>query len=555
MMTDPQPTQWWRDAVIYQIYPRSFADRNGDGMGDINGMRDKLGYLSNLGVDAIWLSPFYRSPQKDAGYDVSDYRQVDERFGTLEDFEGLILEAHQGGMKVIVDLVPNHTSDQHEWFQAALAAAPGSPERERYMFRDGKGPDGSEPPNNWKSVFGGRAWTRVTEPDGTPGQWYLHIFDTSQPDLNWENPEVRAEMESVLRFWLDRGVDGFRVDVAHGMIKKAGLPDWEERTEMVADADTAEPTNATPYWDQDGVHEIYRSWNQVLAEYDGDRMLVAEAWVSPIERLFLYVRPDEMQQAFNFEFLLSGWDAEKVTNNIAESLRASGEVGAPPTWVISNHDVVRAATRLGFGPKDDDGSNNIAKAPDEALGQLRARAYLLLMLGFPGSAYLYQGDELGLPDYYNVPDAMRQDPSFARTGGEMRGRDGCRIPMPWDSTKPGYGFSDVADPAPGWLPQPGSYAVYAADQQVGIPGSTFEVIKAALALRHERKLGQGELEFSAEHEPAAGIVSYTNNGVTVVTNMGNDQVELPVYEQILLASIPEAVTDGMLEPNATVWLA
>jgi len=323
--------EWWRDAVIYQVYPRSFADASGDGIGDLPGITSRLDHLAELGVDAVWLSPFYRSPQADAGYDVSDYRDVDPLFGTLDDFDALLARAHELGLRVIVDLVPNHTSDEHVWFQAALAAGPGSPERARYLFREGRGEDGELPPNNWESIFGGPAWTRVAD-----GQWYLHLFDSRQPDLDWEHPEVRAEFEDVLRFWLDRGVDGFRIDVAHGMVKEAGLPDWDghvsmiEGSEDVARADQVNGSgNQGPMFDQDGVHEIYRAWNRVLAAYAGDRALVAEAWVEPLSRLARYVRPDEMQQAFNFAFLATHWDAPALRDVIEASYATADGVGAP----------------------------------------------------------------------------------------------------------------------------------------------------------------------------------------------------------------------------------
>ncbi|MCU1518779.1 MAG: glycoside hydrolase family 13 protein, partial [Pseudarthrobacter sp.] len=373
---------WWAGAAVYQIYPRSFADANGDGMGDLRGVTARLPYLKRLGVDAVWLSPFYKSPQADGGYDVADYRQVDPRFGSLADFDAMLQKANGLGIRVIVDLVPNHTSDEHLWFQEALASPPGSPERDRYMFRAGKDAvsgsgDGTLAPNNWHSIFGGPAWSRVTEADGAPGQWYLHLFDTKQPDLNWDNAEVKEEMRSVMRFWLDRGVDGFRVDVAHGMVKEAGLPDWDGVAAMVegtsdqpADTGHASPGDApgshtdaqephravspqyppSPFFDQEGVHEIYRDWNRVLAAYDGDRMMVAEAWVEPAERLARYVRKDEMQQAFNFDFLLAGWDVGRMADAIDDSLRAAASVGAPSTWVLSNHDTVRHSTR--FGLKD-----------------------------------------------------------------------------------------------------------------------------------------------------------------------------------------------------------
>src|SRR5690606_23427403 len=470
--------QWWRTAVIYQVYPRSFADASGDGVGDLPGITSRLPHLAELGVDAVWLSPFYRSPQNDAGYDVADYCDVDPLFGTLADADALVAEAHRLGIRVIVDLVPNHTSSEHPWFRAALAAAPGSPERARYVFRDGRGPDGSEPPNNWTSVFGGRAWTRVTEPDGTPGQWYLHLFDASQPDLNWENPEVHEMFESVLRFWLDRGVDGFRVDVAHGMVKAEGLPDWDGTSAMidgVHDGELGSEDGATgagntgPMWDQDGVHDIYRAWNRVLAEYDGDRCLVAEAWVEPLSRLARYVRPDEMHQAFNFSFLTTLWRAPLLRTVVTESLAANDAVGAPTTWVLSNHDVVRHTSRLGLetpGARPN-GIGADDPQPDEELGLRRGRAATLLMLGLPGSAYLYQGEELGLPEHTTLDDAERQDPAWWRSGHTERGRDGCRVPLPWEADAPAYGFSPTGR---SWLSQPESFARYALDRQRGVEG-------------------------------------------------------------------------------------
>lgn len=557
---------WWEDAVIYQIYPRSFADGNGDGMGDLHGITGKLPYLQNLGVNAVWLSPFYVSPQADAGYDVADYRDVDPRFGTLADFDAMLTEAHQRGLKVIVDLVPNHTSDEHEWFQAALRSPEGSAERNRYMFRNGGGENGELPPNNWQSIFGGNAWTRVED-----GQWYLHLFDTKQPDLNWENPEVHEEMISVLRFWLDRGVDGFRIDVAHGLVKAEGLPDWAGRESMVGDVhnpDAAEEAAATeptpPYFDQPGVHAIYRDWNRVLAEYPGNRMLVAEAWVEPAERLFHYVRPDEMQQAFNFDFLRAGWDAKRLSASITESLAQAGNVGAPSTWVLSNHDTVRHTTRFGLQdptqlPK---GVGAQDEQPDEALGLRRGRAALLTMLALPGSAYLYQGDELGLPEHTLLDDAVRQDPSFFRTEGVERGRDGCRVPLPWTADAPGFGFSTTDDDgvAP-WLPQPAGFSRYAADVQVDRPGSVHELVKAALAERSSRRLGRGSLEWAPEHRAEDGVLTFTNGSVLVIANMGAEPMKLPAGV-VVIASAEDAVTNDangaetgtLLQPDSSVWI-
>ena len=407
--------------MIYQVYPRSFADADGDGIGDLPGITGRLEHLVELGVDALWLSPFYLSPQADAGYDVADYRTVDPVFGTLADADALLHKAERLGLRVIVDLVPNHTSDEHEWFRAALKSAPGSPERDRYMFRDGVG---DRPPNDWKSVFGGGAWQRVTEADGTLGQWYLHLFDVKQPDLNWHNPQVRAEFESILRFWLDRGVAGFRIDVAHGLVKAPGLPPYGAEHELLHGAEEDRPS--PPYWDQDGVHEIYRAWRRIIDGYDGDRVLVAEAWVEPADRLARYLRPDELHQSFNFPYLVTPWHAADLRAVITESLQATDAVGAPTTWVLSNHDLVRHATRFGYpaGTRLPNGVGADDPQPDAALGLRRARAATLVMLALPGSAYVYQGEELGLPEHTSMPDDARQDPTWLRS--QHRGRDGCR---------------------------------------------------------------------------------------------------------------------------------
>ncbi|NTW40115.1 MAG: glycoside hydrolase family 13 protein [Cellulomonadaceae bacterium] len=547
-------------------------------MGDLPGITAHLTHLSRLGVDAIWLSPFYLSPQHDGGYDVADYRVVDPRFGTLDDFDALLKAAHGRGMRVMVDLVPNHTSSEHAWFTAALAAGPGSPERARYLFRDGQGPDGSEPPNNWKSVFGGPGWTRVTEADGTAGQWYLHLFDTSQPDLDWTNPEVSAEFESVLRFWLDRGVDGFRVDVAHGMAKEDGLPDWDGTSSLLEinadvpanppaqDADDATgpddaPVDAPrdhsgPMWDQEAVHDIYRHWHAVLAEYPGDRAMVAEAWVEPADRLARYLRPDEMQQAFNFAFLQSRWNAPELRETITSSLEAMDAVGAPTTWVLSNHDVVRHTSRLGLPPgarPHGIGASDVQ--PDEELGLRRGRAATLLMLALPGSAYLYQGEELGLPEHTTLDDAERQDPAWWRSGHTERGRDGCRIPLPWEADEPAFGFSPTGAT---WLSQPSSFARYAADVQRRTPGSTLELYRAALRLRREFNLGTGSLAWvdGLPNAASASALIFVNRELLVVTNVGGSVLRLPADLDVLLVSHEVPVADDgavLVPPDTTVW--
>ncbi|WP_228543147.1 glycoside hydrolase family 13 protein [Micromonospora sp. HM134] len=537
---------WWTEAVIYQIYPRSFADSDGDGIGDLPGITARLGHLAELGVDAVWLSPFYPSPQADAGYDVADYRDVDPLFGSLADADRLIAEARTKGLKVIVDLVPNHTSSAHRWFRAAVAAAPGSPERARYIFRDGLGPDGVEPPNDWQSVFGGPAWTRLVEPDGRPGQWYLHLFDTAQPDLNWDNPEIRAEFLDVLRFWLDRGVDGFRVDVAHGLIKQADLANWEEPQEILSGNEADKPR--PPMWDQDGVHEVYQEWRRVLDSYEGDRILVAEAWVEPAERIARYVRPDEMHQAFNFEYLLAAWTAPAQYAVITRSLEATDAVGAPTTWVLSNHDVIRHASRMGLSAKGGrpNGIGIGDPQPDAALGLRRGRAATLLMLALPGSAYLYQGEELGLPEHTTLPDESRQDPTWERSGHTQRGRDGCRVPIPWEADAPSYGFGPTDA---SWLPQPPLWAEYALDRQRGVPGSTYETYRTALRLRREHALGRGTLEWLSSGDE---VLSFRNGGLTVLTNFGASAVPPPAGE--LLHSSAPLDADGRVPTDVTVWV-
>ena len=534
---------WWRTAVIYQVYPRSFADSDGDGFGDLPGIAARLDHLADLGVDALWLSPFYPSPQADAGYDVADYRSVDPLFGSLADFDKLVARAKELGLRVIVDLVPNHSSDEHEWFRAAVAGGPGHPMRDRYVFRDGVA---DSPPTGWESVFGGSAWTRITEPDGRPGQWYLHLFDVRQPDFNWDHPAVRAEFDDILRFWLDRGVDGFRVDVAHGLVKQLDV-DWAHGSSgpVVYKPDAEAP----PMWDQESVHDIYREWRSVVDSYGPDRILVAEAWVEPPERLARYVRPDEMHQAFNFEYLLAPWDADALRPLIERSLAAAGTVGAPTTWVLSNHDVVRHASRLAFPPGEEPrtGIGADDPQPDAELGLRRARAATLLMLALPGAAYLYQGEELGLPEHTTLPDDVRQDPTWSRSSFTVRGRDGCRVPVPWRSDAPAYGFSPTGA---SWLPQPAAYGDLAPDRQRGVEDSTLELYRTALHVRRDRGLGLGSLTIV---DPPVGPVLVARNGSTLImANTGADAVRLPDGAWPLLSSGPIG-PGGTVPPDTTVW--
>ncbi|MGI9085956.1 MAG: glycoside hydrolase family 13 protein [Aeromicrobium sp.] len=551
-------TLWWRDAVIYQVYPRSWADADGDGIGDLPGITARLGHLTWLGVDALWLSPFYTSPQHDGGYDVADYRDVDPRFGTLPDFDRLLSRAHELELRVIVDLVPNHTSIDHAWFREALRAAPGSPERARYLFRDGRGEHGDEPPNNWTSTVGGPGWTRITEPDGSPGQWYLHLFDVTQPDLDWTNPEVHAELESVLRFWLDRGVDGFRIDVAHGLVKTDGLPDT-----ATPHGFDSNPTSQSPMWDQDGVHEVYRRWREITDEYavpgeDADRILCAEAWVKPPEALARYVRGDELHQSFNFAFLMTSWLASDLRATITETLAAAESVGAPQTWVLSNHDVVRHATRLGYpqtpGPPRRSGIGAGDPQPDAALGLRRARAATTVMLALPGSAYLYQGEELGLPEATRLPDDVREDPTWERSGHTERGRDGCRVPMPWEGSTPSLGFGPGVE---AWLPQPAEYGALAVDRQRGAGGSTLELYRTLLRLRLELRLGLGSLTWSddaTDEVLAFTITTRDYRAVLVLANFGSPPARLPEGARLLVASSPHVSAEHGVPTDAAVWV-
>jgi alpha-glucosidase len=535
---------WWRSAVIYQIYPRSFADGNGDGTGDLPGITSRLDHVASLGAQAIWLSPFYPSPQRDGGYDVADYRDVDPQFGTLDDFAALMERAHELGLRVIVDLVPNHCSAEHQDFRAALAAQPGSHERRKFHFKDGRGTEGELPPNDWTSMFEGPAWTRVIEADGEPGQWYLHLFDSSQPDWNWDDTSVRSDFEKTLRFWLDRGVDGFRVDVCDAIIKAPGLPDWPHRTKGVV-----EPIDGVmpPMWDQEGIHDVFREWRRVLDTYDGTRILCAEAWLAP-ERAARIVRPGEMHQAFNFRYLEQPWDAESIRSSILSSLEANDAVGAPTTWVLSNHDVMRHASRYGY-----DGSVELESGvgaddpqPGRELGLRRARAATAIMLALPGSVYLYQGEELGLPEVTDLPDSLRQDPVWERSGHRIRGRDGCRVPLPWTPDGPSFGFGRSETT---WLPQPSYFGNYAVVQQSTDETSTLSFYRHLLRLRADLGLGEGELIWD-ERSLERDVIRFRRGRTHVTANLSADAIPCPAG-RLLASSVP---ITGEIPRDATVWV-
>lgn len=531
---------WWRSAVIYEIYPRSFADGNGDGVGDLAGVRDHLGYLASLGVDAVWFTPWYVSPLSDGGYDVADYRAIDPTFGSLDEAEQLIDEALSLGIRTIIDVVPNHVSSQHPWFQQALSAGPGSPERERFWFRPGRGRDGREKPNNWTSNFSGDTWTRTTNPDGSPGEWYLHLFSPEQPDLNWNHPDVRREHEEILRFWFDRGVAGIRIDSAALLIKDPALP------EIPAHPAPGEHPNT----DRDELHEVYRSWRKIADSYPGTRVLVGEIWLPDVDRFAQYLRSDEMHTAFNFDFLARPWDAGQLRASIDLTLAAHAPVGAPPTWVLSNHDVTRPVTRLG---RTDSSFSFAAKQKavptDPVVGARRAGAAALLAAALPGSMYIYQGDELGLPEVEDLPDDVREDPMFFRSQGADPGRDGCRVPLPWSGTEPPFGFSDVGR-AP-WLPQPDDWAQLTVEAQEQDPSSMLGLYREALRIRKlETDLHVGD--FTWFNEDSRQLAFTRGSSFMSVTNFSSDLVDLPEHSAILITSQP--LIEGRLPPDSTAWL-
>jgi alpha-glucosidase len=559
----PPGTPWWRDAVIYQVYLRSFAagaepgTASGDGrVGNLAGVRSRLPYLAELGIDAIWFSPWYRSPMADAGYDVADYRAIEPLFGTLDEAEKLITEAHVLGIRIILDIVPNHGSDQQQWFIDALAAAPGSPERARYIFRPGRGANGELPPNNWISEFGGPAWSRTTGPDGQPGEWYLHIFAPEQPDFNWDNPDVRAEFEDVLRFWFDRGVDGFRIDSAAMLVKDPALTDHQPER-----ADGA----AHPFVDRDGVHDVYRAWRRIAGQYPGDRVLIGEVWLPDVERMTRYLRPGELHSVFNFDFLRCPWEGAVLRAVIDATLESHARVGAAPTWVLSNHDVIRNVTRYGRADTSfTRPGRRIGEATDLALGTRRARAAALLSLSLPGAAYIYQGEELGLWEVEDIPDGLRQDPMWRRSGHVITGRDGCRVPLPWSGDRPPFGFTagpdgpDGADGRDGadasratWLPQPASWRDLTVEAELADPGSMLSLYRHVLRVRHCEPAFAGD-GFRWLPGPE-DVLSYRRGAdVTVVINASARPVELPAHEAILAAS--GEVPGGVLPPDTSVWL-
>ena len=547
---------WWSDAVVYQVYLRSFADANGDGIGDLAGLRSRLPYLSGLGVDAIWLNPCYLSPQRDHGYDIADYRAIDPDYGTVAGLTALVDEAHRLGLRVLLDMVANHCSDQHVWFQEALAGPAGGIARDRFLFRDGRGASNELPPNNWQSVFGGAAWTRITEPDGTAGQWYYHAFDSSQPDFNWRAPDVARHFEGVLRFWFDCGVDGFRIDVAHGLFKSFEMADWPG-------AGDGSGGHNYDMWDQPEVHSIYREWRRIGDGHDQNKYYVGEIWVPGVDSLIPYLGPDELHQAFSFDLLVQPWHAGRMAEAIGRGLTQGAATGSLPAWTLSNHDVHRTATRYGQAqdlaapePTDMIAAARRRGDVDLDLGVRRARAAAMMLLALPGTTFLYQGEELGLPEVFDLPDEARQDPIWLRSGGAELGRDGCRVPLPWTSGAASFGFSAAPAPTAPWLPQPAWFDAFAVDGQDGNPESTLNLYRTLVQSRRDFFLLGTALEWI--DPPAPDTLAFARGTGACVVNFGATPVALPDHWDVrrILGSAPSELGDDdtVIAANSAAWL-
>ncbi len=545
---------------MYQLYPRSFADSNGDGRGDLEGIRQHLDHLRDLGVNAIWLTPCFPSPQRDHGYDVADYFDIEPIYGTLADFDRLVADASERSIRILLDVVPNHCSSEHAWFQAALTAAPGSPERARYWFRDGRGPDGNEPPNNWRAIFGGSAWTRVTESDGTPGQWYLHTFSPWQPDFNWYNPDVVDYFDRMLIFWFDRGVEGFRVDAVPVLGKHPDLPDSPPAPAGLTDAQ-AWVFNIYGHFYETG-HDVWKHWRTVIDDYERTHpgrhlVTISESYGKP-EVVLEFLKGDEFHQSFAFDLMLITWLAAPMRKAITDSIDLLAAVGGTPAWTLNNHDTQRVVTRLGRLNANDPAAftgHNLmyVDAPiDLELGRRRARAAITLTAALPGALYLFQGEELGLEEYLDMPPEAREDPLFIRTNGKEIGRDGCRVPLPWTSeATTSFGFSPAkVEP---WLPQPQNWGELSVERQAGDANSMLSWYRTLLA---HRRLLSGALTWV--DTGSGDCLAFERGGVLIVLNVGSGAVELPAAlvagRSVIIATHPET-TPHVLPSDSCVWLS
>ncbi|MFA9444217.1 alpha-amylase family glycosyl hydrolase [Egicoccus sp. AB-alg6-2] len=526
---------WWQGAVGYEIYVRSFADSDGDGVGDLPGIRQRLPYLADLGVDLVWITPFYPSPQADHGYDVSDYLGVEPTYGSVDDAVALIDRAHELGLKVIFDLVPNHSSSEHPWFRDARSSRDAT-HRDWYVWRD-PAPDGG-PPNNWVSNFGGPAWTY----DEASGQYWMHLFLPEQPDLNWANEDVRAAFVDVIDTWFTRGVDGIRIDVAHALVKDEQFRDNPVLREVGPDASPRERFRSFDHrfdQDQEGVLDIYREWNQVASKHDA--MLLGEVYLLETDRLRRYVeRRDGLHLAFAFATLHTAWDVEEIRTTLGGLLEAAGENFA---WPLGSHDDPRAATRFGGGE----------------LGARRARAYLTLLCGLPGVPFLYQGDELGLDDG-ELADDSAQDPIAVRNPG-AKGRDPVRTPMLWEPGE-GFGFTNGAP----WLPfgdnRRPEHTVAAQTGRAGSPlERTRELLRARRALPALRD--GSTWSWLTDAGPVLALLRSERRGeadepadIVVALHVGSDAASDAVAELTLPRSgrLAYASADGATVSGATLRL-
>jgi alpha-glucosidase len=557
MSSASQP--WWRHAAVYQLYVRSFADADGDGIGDLRGIRERMPYVASLGVDAIWLNPCFPSPQRDHGYDVSNYFDIEPAYGDLAEFDRLIETASAHSISILMDVVPNHCSSDHPWFQAALAAAPGSPERDRFTFLPGKGAHGELPPNDWKAIFGGSAWTRTTNADGTPGEWYLAVFTPHQPDLNWDNADVVEHFDDMLRFWFDRGVEGFRADAVLFNAKAPGFPDLGRELEI-------SEFNPLFTWRPEG-HRAWQHWRTVVDQYNQehpgrDVYLVAEAY-TPLrpELLLQYSNDNEFHQAFAFDLMLAPWRPKEWRDVIDETVRVLGAAGQVPAWTLNNHDAQRSVTR--YGRKDavtrgfQAGAITNDDAPvDVALGETRARAAVLVVMALPGCVYLYAGEELGLPEVLDLPDSARQDPVFFNTGGVTRGRDGCRIPLPWTADGAGSnGFSPATSTSAPWLPLPDYWSRYSIDSQERDAASFLSLYRSAGGIRKlSADLRSDAFDWvDGEH---ADLILFRRGNITVAANLTASPVALRTTPgTVLLTSSWDHHDSHVVPANTTVWFS
>ena len=540
---------WWRQAVIYQIYPRSFKDSNGDGLGDIKGITSKIDYLSSLSLDAVWLSPFFPSALVDGGYDVDDYRDVDPKLGSLADFDEMLAKLHDAGIRIFVDVVPNHSSNLHAWFKEAIAAEPGSAARNRYIFRDGKGASGELPPTDWPSHFAPSAWTHESKMGGKHNQWYCHLFAPEQPDWNWDNREIEEDFLKTLKFWADRGVDGFRIDVAHAMKKDLSEPlQSQPRYASHKELELANGTNVL--FDRNEVHEVYKEWRKLFEQYDPPRVAVAEDNVSA-EGAVKYASTAELGQCFNFELLDANFNANEFKLIIDRALVNAKKAGSSTTWCLNNHDQMRPATKFGLLPTVDRvnwrNSNGTSSPLDEKLGTQSAVAGSMLIMALPGCTYIYQGEELGLHEVMDIPESEIQDPQYLRNHKIDKGRDGCRVPLPWTKSGSSFGFGNGGS----HLPQPKHFGDYSIEVESADPSSPLSIFRKALALR-KTLIAPEDMTW---HETGdAQVLHFSRpNGWNCITNFGRNHYNFEGAGEVIHSSGPLAKS-GDLPPATTVWL-